>query len=300
VVMALHEGAPIGPHDAWTAWSQDPVIVLALAVCAVLYARGSGRLGARAPRSIGRGQAGFFWAGWAVTALALVSPLHAVGGELLWAHMAQHELLMVTAAPLLVLGRPLVVVLWGFPPVTRRRLGGWLRPWHRLSRRLGRVEIAWALHALAILAWHVPALYDCTVASDAVHALQHGSFLGTAVLFWWSVLTEARLRGRQGMALLSLFTTAVYTGGLGALLTVAAVPWYTAYGAAAPLWGLTPLQDQQLAGLIMWVPAGLSYLIATLWLMADWLRRSEPLPVRGPLGVRAVTDGARASNHYRS
>ena len=126
----------------------------------------------------------------------------------------------------------------------------------------------------------MPSLYDASVRSEAVHALQHGSFLATGLLFWFSVLVEAPRRGRHGGAILSLFTTAVYTGGLGALLTVARIPWYAAYGAAAPLWGRTAVEDQQLAGLIMWVPAGLSYLVATLWLVVAWLRESEARVVR--------------------
>jgi putative membrane protein len=226
-------------------------------------------------------------------ALALVSPLHAMGGALLWAHMAQHELLMVVAAPLLVAGRPLVVSLRGLPASGRRRVGGWMRRLRPLTRRLGRLETAWAVHAVAILVWHVPALYDRTVDSELIHSLQHASFIGSALLYWWSVLTEARLRSRHGGAILSLFTTAMYTGGLGALLTVASRPWYAAYGAAAPLWGLTPLEDQQLAGLIMWVPAAASYLAATLWLVTSWLRASERMAVRRDRPRRARRPGLR-------
>ena len=278
----VHEGAPLAPHDAWTAWSAEPFVLLGLAASAVLYARGRRRLPTRSPGALAarRWQAAAFWSGWLLLAVALLSPLHAMGAALLWAHMAQHELLMVAAAPLLVLGRPLVVSLRGLGSGARRRVGRWIRRLAPLSRFLARLEIAWALHAAAVLAWHVPALYDRTVESALVHSLQHASFIGTALLYWWSVLTEARRRARHGAAVLSLFTTAMYTGGLGALLTVSSTPWYSAYGAAAPLWGLTRLEDQQLAGLIMWVPAAVSYLAATLWLVASWLGASERLAVR--------------------
>jgi mono/diheme cytochrome c family protein len=113
-----------------------------------------------------------------------------------------------------------------------------------------------------------------------VHGLQHSSFLLTALLFWWSVLPAAMLRNRHGGAILSLFSTMIYTGGLGALLTLAQMAWYPAYGEAAALWGLTPLEDQQIAGLIMWVPGGVTYLLATLWLVVAWLRTSEARVVR--------------------
>ena len=278
IALMLHEGAPLAPHDAWQAWSWEPGVLLALGTAAVLYAWGWRRRAAGSRRSAARRlEAGAFWAGWLTLALALVSPLHAMGGALLWVHMAQHELLMVVAAPLLVLGRPLIVWLWAMPG---RRVGAAIGRLHPVARQLGRVEVAWTIHAAAILVWHVPTLYDSSVRSEILHAIQHASFLGSAVLFWWSVLTEARLRSRHGGAILSLFTTAMYTGGLGALLTVSAVPWYRAYGAAAPLWGLTPLEDQQLAGLIMWIPAGVSYLIGTLWLVMRWLRESEGRAIR--------------------
>jgi cytochrome c oxidase assembly factor CtaG len=146
----------------------------------------------------------------------------------------------------------------------RRKVGGWTSGCRPLWRAVSRLEVAWLLHAVAIVAWHAPALYQRTVDSDTMHTLQHSSFLLTALVFWWSVLPAASRRGRHGAAILSLFTTMVYTGGLGALLTLARTPRYPAYPEAAPLWGLTPLEDQQLAGLIMWVPGGVSYLLATL------------------------------------
>ena len=147
------------------------------------------------------------------------------------------------------------------------------------------------LHAAAIIGWHVPALYQRTVASDLMHSLQHASFLITALLFWWSVLVAAPRRTWHGVAIAALFSTMVYTGGLGALLTLSRTLWYPAYGEAAGLWNLTPLEDQQLAGLIMWAPGGISYLLATLWLMYDWLRVSESRVIRVTVpGARAIQD----------
>ena len=282
LALLLHEGAPLAPHDVWSAWSREPGVLLGLAATAVMYGVGGRRRSRRAGhrRGVRRREAAAFWAGWVLLAVALISPLHQMGGALVWAHMAQHELLMVVAAPLLVVGRPVLVSLWALDARRRRLAGAWLARLRPLSRQLGRLEVAWLLHTVAILAWHTPALYGRTVESELIHSLQHASFLGAALLFWWSVLVEARPRARHGGAILSLFTTMIYTGGLGALLTVADRPWYPVYGAAAPLWGLTPIEDQQLAGLIMWVPAGLSYLLAALWLVTVWLRDSEGRVVR--------------------
>ncbi|HEY7503386.1 MAG TPA: cytochrome c oxidase assembly protein [Gemmatimonadales bacterium] len=289
MTVLLHEGAPLAPHDLWSAWSWEPAVLAGLAVTAALYARGMGRLRAQSRRR-GRArriEALAFWAGWVALAAALLSPLHRLGEVLLAAHMAQHELLMALAAPLLVLSRPLVVTLWGLAPRWRRAIGGPVSRLRPLWRGLSRLEVAWLLHALAIVVWHLPGLYQRAADSALLHSLQHTSFLLTALLFWYSVLPGAALRNRQGPAILALFATMVYTGGLGALLTLGQAQWYPGYGDAAPLWGLTPLQDQQLAGLIMWVPGGISYLLAAAWLVVDWLRASELRAVRLERGAPA-------------
>lgn len=267
------------------------MVVGGLVITAMLYGRGTARLLARtsAARRNRRAQGFAFWTGWAVLAVALLSPLHHLGETLLAAHMLQHELLMIVAAPLLVLGRPWMVSVWGLPRAWRPAVGRGMRKVRPLWRLVSRLEIAWLLHAVAILAWHAPGLYQRTLDSDLMHALQHASFLLTGLLFWWSVLVAAPRRRLHGLAIASLFSTMVYTGGLGALLTLARLPWYPAYGKAAPAWGLTQLEDQQLAGLIMWAPGGITYLLATLWLVLDWLRVSEgrvtgvTVPRAGPL-----------------
>lgn len=274
-----HPGLPPEPHDLASAWTLDPWVAVPLLVSGWLYARGTERMWRRsgAGRGVRRWEAGCFAAGWLVLAAAMVSPLHALGEALFSAHMAQHVLLMAVAAPLLVLGRPVVPFLWGVPPAWRRQLGGWARgravraAWGALTA----VSAAWLLHAAAIWLWHLPALYQATLASEGVHALQHLSFLGTALLFWWALVHGRRGRTGYGGALLALFTTALHGGGLGALLTFSPRPWYPAYAEAGAPWGLTPLEDQQLAGLIMWIPAGVAYLVAALLLLAGWMRESE-------------------------
>jgi cytochrome c oxidase assembly factor CtaG len=227
-------------------------------------------------------EVGVFGAGWVLLLIGLVSPLHRLGEVLFSAHMAQHELLMAAAAPLLVLGRPIVAFVWGVPMSWRRTAGSWsaARPVRAVWGTLTRPLVAWTLHAIAIWLWHAPPLYQATIASDAVHTLQHLSFLGTGLLFWWSLF-----RGRQGrlgtpFAVVYLFTTAVHTSLLGALLTFSSRLWYPLYASSTAVWGLTPLEDQQLAGVIMWVPAGLAYLIATLAIAGSWLREPAPRPAR--------------------
>ena len=191
--------------------------------------------------------------------------------------MAQHEILMVVAAPLLVLGRPLVPFLWGLPEGMRRDVGRWSkspgvqRPWRFLSIPL----IAWASHAIVLWGWHIPALFQATLTSNLVHSLQHISFLGSALLFWWALVRGRDSRLGYGAAILYVFTTAVHTSILGALLTFSTILWYPAYVGRTAAWGLSPLEDQQIGGLIMWVPAGITFILAGLYLTAMWIRESE-------------------------
>ncbi|HEX2091156.1 MAG TPA: cytochrome c oxidase assembly protein [Longimicrobiaceae bacterium] len=276
--LRAHEGRPLAPHDLATAWALEPGIVLPLLLAGWLYARGVRRLWrSGAGRGIRRWEAVCYAAGWTILAVALVSPLHPLGEVLFSAHMTQHELIMALAAPLLVLGRPLVPFLWAVPIGWRRAAGGWARggvvrgSWRALTGPF----TAWLLHAAALWVWHLPAPYQATLRSDAVHTLQHASFLGTALLFWWAVVHGREGRMGYGASVLYLFTTALHSGGLGALLVFALRPWYPVYEGATAAWGLTPLEDQQLAGLIMWVPAGIAYLVAGLALVAAWLREAE-------------------------
>jgi putative membrane protein len=274
-----HPGRPVAPHDAWTAWSTDPGIWTLLLASAWLYARGVERMWRRsgAGRGVRRWQAACFAAGWATLFIALASPLHAMGDALFSAHMVQHELLMALAAPLLVLGRPLVPFLWALPIRWRRTLGGWAKVeavqggWRMLTAPFA----AWLLHAVALWAWHLPGPYQATLASGWMHTLQHASFLGTGLLFWWALVHGREGRMGYGTSVFYLFATAMHSGALGALLTFAPQPWYPAYAGFAQAWGLTALEDQQLAGLIMWIPAGLAYGVAGLVLFAAWLREAE-------------------------
>jgi putative membrane protein len=269
---------PPTPRHVWTAWSFEPAVVLGLAAAALLYGIGRRRLRARMrDGGIGsRREAASFWAGWGTLVLALLSPIHQMGEALFSAHMIQHELLMVVAAPLLVLGRPLVVGLWALAPPSRQVVGSVARtPLRRLWAALSRLDVATALQVLVILGWHLPVLFQRSVRSELVHATQHTSFLAAALLFWWVVFYGTRARLRYGAAVLCLFVTTVVTSGLGALLTVAPHPLYPIYASTTRPWGLTPLEDQELAGLIMWIPAALSYLVAALWIARAWLTESD-------------------------
>ena len=301
---ALAHDPPL-PATVWGAWSRDPLVTLGLVGLAGGYAVGATRLRRRAgPGRGARGRQALCFAGAvAALAIALVSPLDAMGHALFSAHMVQHLLLILVAAPLLVLARPLPALLWA----ARGEGGaaGWLRRAARLPAAALRsplfAPLAWALHAAALWAWHTPLLYDAAVASPLVHAAEHAAFFGTAVLFWWAVLGPAGAgRISSGAGVLYVFTMGVQGSVLAALMTFAPTSWYSAHGAGAVIWGLAHpegrpggeglfvcgpvepaalaaamLQDQQLAGLLMWIPSGVVYTLAALWLLARWLGEAE-------------------------
>jgi putative membrane protein len=191
-------------------------------------------------------------------------------------------MLMLVAAPLIVLAKPLGAFMWSLPAALRHRVGrpfkrrGWQRVWAWLTTPI----TAWSLHVVVLWGWHAPAWFEASLTNRAVHDLQHASFLVTALLFWWSLARRAP----DAVAMLSLVTTLVHTGVLGALLTFAPSPWYPTYLTRDNPWGLSPLADQQLGGLIMWVPAGAVFILAGLILLAHWLRSLEPVhPIDWPV-----------------
>lgn len=259
--------------DPWRTWGGPWWLYLLLALAAWLAARGVWTLWRRAGVGAGvkRWEAASFAGGWVVLALSILSPLDAFGGQLFWAHMVQHELLMLAAAPLLVLSRPLATTVWGLPHAARplaARLAGSLGLVAAL-RVLSRPLTAWLLHAAVLWGWHAPALFEAALHVPWVHDLQHACFFASALLFWWALLTGPK--ARLGLGVLYLFTTMVHTSLLGALLTFSGRVLYASYEGTAPRWGLSALEDQQLGGLIMWVPGGVVYLLAGLGLMAAWL-----------------------------
>jgi len=269
LIIQAHTGTALEPHDLWESWSFDPGIVLTVGIAALLYG-----LGARFRRGVSRIQLLCFWAGWLFLTLSLISPLHPLGEVLFAAHMAQHEVLMLIAAPLLALSRPLTPMLWGLPAASRRPIGRFSKSMQPFWTFLTRPVHAFLIHAVALWAWHIPGLFQATLRSDWIHAAQHASFFGSALLFWWS-LFYAHGRSGFGAALLYVFGTAVHTSILGALLTFSTTLWYPAYAATTRAWGLTPLEDQQLGGLIMWVPAGLVYIAVGIGLLVEIVKERD-------------------------
>ena len=283
VSVYAHAGEHLAPHDVWAAWLFDPTVIVPLLLTAVLYARGASRARENCVhRTV------CFWAGWLFLVLCLVSPLHRLGETLFSAHMAQHEILMLAAAPLLALSRPLSPMLQGLPLSWRRSLAQWTgtRFVERCWRAISRPFTTWWIYAAALWFWHVPRIFQSTLSSEPVHAIQLSTFLAAALLFWWSLFY-----GRAGYGLRGLYilTTALHTSILGALLTFSPHFWYPIYGLRTYDWGLRPLQDQHLGGLIMWVPAGVVYIAAALVLFAIWFQAGHRSRIGAVVSATART-----------
>jgi len=255
-----------------SAGSFEPWLIALLAVSAIGYAMGVTTLWRKAGtgRGIRVADAARFVLGWSVLAAALLSPIDAFAERSFAVHMIQHELLMVVAAPLLVLSRPLEAWAWAVPPRAGRAMAriASLRGVRSAWMWLVAPAVAWTFHALALWIWHMPGLFMAALANDAIHVLQHTFFFVSALVFWWVVFGN-RTRTVELAALAMLFTTMLHTGALGLLLTFSPRPWYPQEGPG--LFGWTALEDQQFGGLVMWVPGSLAYLIAGLTVAASCL-----------------------------
>ena len=287
-VLAHGEAHTPADFEFWREWSARPGVVIPIALSTTIYLTGLYRVWGRAGvgRGLRRGHAAAFAAGIATLVAALMSPLDTVTSALFWLHMVQHLVLILVAAPLLVLGRPEVALLWALPARWRGSAG-------RLERAAARSiagnddasgpgPLLVILVATGVLwAWHMPALYDLAVRNDAVHTAEHAGFVITAVLFWATVL-RLRRRERQGHGLRILYVFAMALQGsiLGALITFAARPLYESHAEIPRAWGMEPLADQQLAGLIMWVPPALLYVGVAAYLLLGWLDAVDGAPPR--------------------
>ena len=267
----------------WQAWHIDPLVLTNLAFLFALYGWGLFRAWRRA--GVGRGvpqwRAIVFATGLLAVLVALISPLDTLGDDLSWVHMTQHMMLMVVAAPLIVLGAPGLVGAWALPRAWRKMSHFPLWPRRAVSRRrLRRLFwnplFVWLLHAIILWAWHLPALYELALIDPLVHDIEHLSFFLVACLFWRVAIDpRAQLRLNPGLSVLYLFTTSLHAMMLGVFMALSPSVWYPIYAGRTKLWGLSPLEDQQLAGLIMWMPGCAVYAIVAAGLLAGWLRELE-------------------------
>jgi putative membrane protein len=272
-----HTFLPRDHSEPFSPWAIDPVAIGLLVLFGLIYWRGSSRLRRRKGKVSGRWHRRnlFFWGGWFALVLALGSPLDPLGEELFSAHMVQHEVMMLIAGPLLVLSRPSAALLRGMPKAMQKSVGTAIRRWSlgRFWNGLMSPTGAWTVHAIGLWGWHIPFLFSLSVENTWVHALQHLSFLWISLIFWYALFRPRQLNAAVGV--IYLFTTAIHASLLGALLTFSPHVWYSPYLRTASSWGLTALEDQQLGGLIMWMPAGTAFVVAGLWSLNRLMRVSD-------------------------
>lgn len=290
---------PAGPF--WAAWVNEPLPLLALGVAAVLYWLGWCRLSRVAHGgAVSAGQAAAYFAGLVTLLLALLSPIAAYSERLFFMHMIQHLLLLLIAPPLLLLGKPLVPVLWGLPAGLRHRVARIMTP-GRILPRIGDLLttpiVAVVAFVLTIAVWHVPVFYDAAQGRTLTHDLEHLMFFGVALLYWWPIVHPAGGRRRLSYAWAIPYLVPPFVEGMliGILLTFADTPIYRTYAAMEPTWGLSTLSDQQLGGLVMWIPGGLLFLIPVIGILTAVFRQEDEranerarIEPRGPVGPAAV------------
>jgi putative membrane protein len=265
--------APVARSEVWSAWRPDPLILGMLALTALLYRSGLARLGPRRRQMVRPANVVAFAGALLLLAIALASPLELAASSVFAAHMVQHLLLMLVVAPLLVCGRP-VVVLGQAVPLRGRRLLVRTRARRRVRAAIDALfhpVSAWAIGAIVLWAWHLPTLYEAALRRDALHALEHACLVATSALVWALALGRTRRSLAIPAASGLLLATAMQSGALGALLALAQRPLYPIHAPIAPSWGLTPLEDQQLAGGLMWVPPGIVYVVVIAALLTHWL-----------------------------
>lgn len=252
--------APAAPA-AWGHWDLHPSVVVGLVLLGGLYVFLGGL---RAPR---RRVAAF--AGSLLVMLgSLNGPLHDLSDEYLFsAHMVQHLVLTLLFPPLFLYGLPAELVRKVIRPA-------WLQT---VAAVLIRPVPAAAIFSAPIILWHLPPFYEAAMRHHGLHIVQHLVFLATAVVMWWPVLSPVPELPRASYPgqMLYLFLLGIPMSIVGAMITLADAPLYPFYAAAPRVWGLTPLQDQQIGGLIMWVPGGLVFWAAMTVVWFRWARREE-------------------------
>lgn len=274
-----------GNDHAHLSWTFDPLTVSLLLLSTFAYAFGLVRIH-RAQRGaiLGPQRIASFCAGTMMLVLALLSPLDQLADSYFSAHMSQHLLLMLGAPPLLVAAHPMIAWLWCFPPGRRKQLSRWWAgrgPVRRIIGVLLHPATVWTGASLALWFWHMPRPYAWALANESVHAFEHACFFFTSLAFWYLLFEprgRAAVMGYAGAIVFGL-TFGMQNGFLGAILTFAPRPLYSAYQASAPagLFGLSALEDQQLAGILMWVPTGIVHLGLLLSLLAGWLAEAGRL-----------------------
>jgi len=290
--VALAHGlvlTPPEPIDFVIGWSFDPflqVLLLGSAAAYLLAVRSVDRGHPATP--VPRIRTACFLAGIATLEIALQGGIERYDTTLFWDHMVQHMLLMLVAAPLIVLGAPITLALRAAPAEVRRR---WILPvlHSRVVKVIGHPLVAWIAFTVVMWVTHLSPLFEAALEDDRIHELEHALFLATALLFWWPVigLDPSPYRLSPPARILYLFLMMPQNTFLALTIYSATAPLYAFYATTVRGWGPDPLTDQQAAGALMWVWGDLTFLVAMLAAVAVWARDDEAAAVRQERAVDA-------------
>lgn len=263
-------------------WEWRPDVVAVLALFGTLYTLGWRHLRRRGQQRLAsRQRLALYWSGLVVLVLALISPIDVLGGQLFIMHMVQHLLLVMFASPLLLLANPFPFILWGLPTGIRAGVATLFyrrSPLRQGLRLLTQPSATWALYLFFLIGWHDPSLYNLSLGSEWIHNLQHLTFFGSSLLYWWHVIGAApRIHNRFSLParIVYLIATVPPNAITGAVIGNSSTPIYTYYTSIPRLYGLSVIDDQALAGAIMWIPGSMMYIIAALILLGVLLRDEE-------------------------
>jgi cytochrome c oxidase assembly factor CtaG len=277
---------------ALRSWDFRIEVILILLVAGAVFVRGWWLLRQRTRRRAGenRWQAGASWrpiaylSGLLILGITLMSPIDVLSTQLFTMHMIQHVLLVMIIPPLILLANPMPFSLWGLPKEARRTVGGWFSRGSRLRGVLKSTTGAgfvWLAYVIVIWGWHDPNAYNLALENSLVHDIEHITFLLVSMLFWWHIIGAGpRIHRSLSPAARFGFTLSAIPPIMiaGVAIVFAIEPIYPYYAALPRLWGISTLQDQRIAGIIMWVPGSMMYMIAALILVARWLQTEETKP----------------------
>lgn len=257
-------------------WHLDEIILGSLAILTIFYLKGLQNLKIEASSvgTPGPYRIASFFLSLFFLVIALISPLVELSNQLSYAHMIQHMILMMVAAPLFVMSAPMYVLMWSLPRSWKdkaRPLLKWLYGYRSGRYFFWQPAILWLTYALILWVWHIPQFYEAALKNQWLHDFQHISFFVASCLFCRVLLDPfERLKLRQGQAIIYLFGTSVHATLLGALMTLSPRIWYGHYESTTLIWNYSALEDQQLAGLIMWMPACTVYLVMMVVVFMKW------------------------------
>ncbi len=288
-------------REALASWSVPPYFTGAVIVVALVYGKGFGSLHAQMPHRFPRWRLGAFMGGLGALLIAIASPMAAFDDLLLQVHMAQHMLLMFVAPPLLLLGAPQIPLLRGLPIVAAKRLLGPLlrsRALRKIGDVLGYPAVGWIALSVATWGWHAPGPYQLALRSEGWHEAEHWCFLTAAILFWWPVVQPwpSAMRWPRWTMIPYLLLADVQNTVLCALLVFSDRVIYPYYETVPRLFGIQPLNDQIAAGVIMWVPGSLFFLVPAALIVLEMLSAKSAVDPRA-LGKFSIADRNPATPH---